>query len=813
MQLPTDLRLAFRFIRRSRGLAALAILTLALGIGANTAIFSALHGALLASMPYADAERLVQVWNSYPLMDLPQASVSVPDYFDRREGVAAFEESALYHFASFNLVDDGPPERVIGIRATASLFPLVRVQAEHGRVFQAAEDEPGADRVVVLSHGLWQSRFGGDPGIVGREIRLNGEPHLVVGVMAENFAFPNPRVALWRPFAPTAEQRADESRGTEFAMMLARLSSSEAGQGASIELAQQQIDAIHARNLERFPQVAEFWKSSGFGGIAVPLREELYGDLRPLLLRLQGVVLLVLLIACANVANLLLVRLGERRRELALRSTLGASRWRLARQLLVESGVLSLLGGAAGIFVAYGGLALLRRYDADLTGADVALRLEPAVLLFTLGAALLTGLLAGILPIASLLRTELNTVLKSGDGRTSGDRGAARPRHLLVVAEVALALVVLVGAGLLIRTFLALQNEDPGFDKGGVVTARVTLPTATYSEDARIHAFFDDTLERIGALPGVKAASVVSDAPFSGSSSSGSYEVVGYEPAPGESAPHALRRVVGEDYFELMGIDLLKGRAFERGDNAESEKVVVVDRRLVEKYWPDGDVLTGRLGLGGEEYRIVGVVEPVKIASLDQPITKETIYFSRRQVPRSMMTFVVRTETPPEDLGPMLRDAVLAVDPVLPIYDLLTLKEQVAKSLRSQRVSMLLLSLFGGLALILAAIGIYGVLSFGVAQRGREIGTRMALGADASDVVRMVVRQGMVWVAAGLALGLAVSLALGRVFSALLFHVEAWDPATLSTMAAILAAVALLACWRPARRATRVDPLRVLREE
>ncbi|HEX9819669.1 MAG TPA: ABC transporter permease [Methylomirabilota bacterium] len=807
-----DIRFALRKLGRRPGFAALAVFTLALGIGANTAIFSVVHAVLLAPLPYSDADRLVQVWNKYPLMNLPQASVSVPDYLDRRSGVESFEESALYYFDSFNLADAGPPERVIGVRATASLFPLVRTAPALGQVFGEPEEELGREKVVVLSHDLWQGRFGGDRAVVGRDLRLDGEPYRVLGVMPAAFRFPSPEVKLWTPFAFTPEQRSDDSRGREFSQMLARL-----GPDASAAAAQAEIDAVHEANKERFPDSATFWNNSGFGGMVVPYREQLFGEIEPVLLLLQGVVGLVLLIACVNVANLLLARVHDRQKELAVRTALGAGRFTLARELMAESLVLALSGAAAGVWLGVLGTRLLGWLGVDPTAGRVDVDVDLPVLAFTLGVALATALVFGLFPVVYQWRLHPNAVLKEGSGRgASAGAGAALWRHGLVVTEIALAMMLLVGAGLLVRTFAALQNEDPGFTREGVLTARVSLPDGKYAESDAVAGFFDRALERVRALPGVTGAGIVSSAPFSGMSSSGSYSVEGYAPGAGESAPHGLIRIVDEEYFRTLDVPVLQGRTFTAADRAGVDAVVVVDRLLADKYFPDADPIGRRISRGGPDgpfFTIVGVVAPVKVRQLDQPVTKETIYASFRQRPERNMTFVVRTSADPASLAQPLRDAVLAVDPEQPTFDLLTMEEQVAGSLETRRVSMLLLVAFGGLALVLAAVGIYGVLAFSVGRRVRELGTRMALGASRRDILGLVLGQGLKLTLAGLAAGVVLTLLLARFLAALLFGVASHDPATLGAVGVFLAAVALAACFRPAWQASRLDPMNALRDE
>jgi predicted permease len=801
-----------RSLARTPGLASMAVLTLALGIGANTTIFSFFHTILLKPLPWPEADRLVQVWNTYPRINLPQATVSVPDYFDRREGVPAFEESALYFYESLNLAAEGPPERVIGARATASLFPLLRARAARGRAFTEAEDVPGEEKVVVLSHGLWKRAFGADPGIVGRDVRLDGEPHRVLGVMPPDFFFPNRQTDLWKPFAPTPEQRADDSRGFEFSSMIARLAP-----GATIEQAQGQVDAIHARNLERFPEGRDFWVRSGFGGSVVDLREDRYGELRPTLLLLQALVALVLLIACFNVASLLLADLTTRQKELAVRSALGAGLGRLAGQLLARSLLLAAAGGIVGLALAAAAIRLLVAFIPEDALGSLEVGLHAPALGFAAAAALATGLLVGLFPVVSLWRSDPGAILKE-EGR-GGGRPAARTRQALVVAEIAMALVLLAGAGLLIRTLAALLQEDPGFSRENVLLAQVALPESKYGEDHQVVAFFDDVLERVRAVPGVRAAGVISNAPFSGSSSSASYSIDGYTPGDGEGDPHALIRIADAGYFEALEIDLLAGRAFTAFDGPTGPPVMLVDRSMVDKYFPESsgrDPLAGRIRAGGDDsppISIVGVVEPVKIRDLDRPITKETLYASYRQRPTRQMTFVLRAQGEPEALAEPLRRVVREVDPDQPIYGVTTLERQLDESLATRRLTMGLLVGFALLAVVLAAVGIYGVLAFSVEQRRREIGTRMALGAERRRVLALVLRQGLALSIVGVLVGTAAALAGSRAVASQLFGVRPWDPLTYAAVAAVLLAVTAIACWYPARRAAELEPMEALRLE
>lgn len=806
-RLPRDLRFALRVLVQRPVLTGLAALTLALGIGANTAIFSLINGFLLQPLPWHESDRLVQVWNTYPLMNLPQATVSVPDYFDRREGVEAFEESALYTFQNFNLAEDGPPERVTGLQATWTLFPLLGATAAEGRTYTEAEDQPGVGQVVVVSYDLWQRRWGGDKSLVGRDVRISGETYRVLGVMPEAFYFPSRDVDLWIPHAFTEEERSDERRGFESSFQIGRLAP-----GATLAQAQQQIDAIHEANKERFPEAKEFWENSGFGGYVISLRDQFYGELRPRLLLVQAVVAFVLLIACANVANLLLTRMEARRRELAVRSALGAGRWELARQILVEGLVLASLGAVVGVVLGAGLLQVLAPMATAGSNRPVDLGLDASVLGFTALLAVVTAVIFSLFPVISVWRTRPMEVIKEGGRGSSG--ASSWPRKFLVVAEVTLATALLVGAGLLLRTFQSLQNEDPGLRTENVLTAQISLPEAKYPEDAQVAAFYEQLLERLDALPGVAKAGMTSAAPFSGQGGSGSYMPEGYDLAEGESGPHAFQRIADEDFFDAVDIELLRGRGFELGDDADSEPVVVVDQLLVDKYFEGREALGGYLSRGGDtRFRIVGIVETVKTRTLDQPVTKETIYYPHRQVPRRGMSLVLATDVAPASLTDAVRRTVLEVDPQQPLFGVSTISEQLLDGLRPQQVSMQLLIGFGGLAAFLAAIGIYGVLAFTVAQRIRELGTRIALGARRGDILALVLRQGMVLTVFGVVLGLALSQGLARFVDSMLFGVAAWDPATLLAVGLGLPLVAALACVHPALRATRIDPVVALRDE
>lgn len=819
MTITRDISTGFRSLLRRPSITVLAILTLAIGIGANTAIFSVINGLLIKPLPYSEPQQLVQVWNTYALTALKRASVSIPDYLDRSQDVDAFSDTALYQYQSINLVENGPPERIIGVQSTATAFPLLGIEAWRGRVFNDSEDDLGNESVVVLSYELFMNRFGGDEAIIGRDIRLNDEPHRVIGIMPESFSWPHRRAKLWRPFAWTAEQASDDRRGYESFSMIARLAP-----GATVTQAQQQIDAIHATNAERFPERATFWKNSGFGGVVVPYQEELFGELRPTLVLLQVAVVLVLLIACANVANLLLTQLGSRKKELAVRSALGANRLRLARQLIVESVLLALIGGVVGIWLGFVGTDLLSWMGVDAAGRGVHVSVDGTVLSFAVLLALLTGIVFGLFPVISLWRTNPNDVIKEAGSRgTTGGKRANLPRNILVVAEVAMAVVLLIGAGLLLRSFIQLLEEDPGFEREGILMARVSLPEARYAEDQQVVAFWDQALERIREIPGVSSAGVITQTPFSGGASSGSYDVEGYELAEGEAMPHAQFRVVDKDYFKTMQIEMLRGRGFSEQDHADSPGVAVIDRLLAEKYFGDENPIGKRVGDDNEDdpgnslwLTVVGMVETIKFNDLEKPVPEETIYVHYRQPlggAERGMSFVVRTDIAPEGVTGALRDAINEIDPALPMYNITSMEEQLSESLQTQRVSMSLVVMFGVVAVVLAAIGIYGVLAVSIGQRIREMGMRMALGASTGDILRLVMSQGMLLTAIGAAIGVVAALALGRYLNAQLFEVQPWDPATVVSVPLILGAIAMLACYRPAHRATRIDPMDALREE
>ena len=806
-----DFRYALRSLRKQPIFTLVAVLTLTLGIGANTAIFSLLYQILLRPLPYANADRLVFVWNSYSRMGLQQASVSIPDYLDRKTQAPAVEDAALFTGGFATLAEGGQPEQLRMLAVTPSFFTTLGRQPFLGRGFTEDEARPEADKFTVLTYALWSSRFGRDRSIAGRDIRLNGTPHRVVGVLPADLDLPSRDVALLVPFAFTPQQMSDSARGNEFSMMIARLRP-----GATIEQLNAQIKTIVDRNNDRLPTRAQFARSSGFGGFAVSMRDQLVGDVRAPLLILQGGVILVLLIACANVANLLLMRATGRGRELAIRTTLGAGHWRLVRQMLTEGVVLSAIGGLCGLALGIAGMRGLIAMSSRQLPAATEASLQPAVLLFTMALALVTGLVFGVIPAIAVVRGNTASFLKDDSTRGSAGRGTGMLRAALVIGEVTVAVMLLVGAGLLIKSFARLQHVSPGFASENVLTAQIALPATRYPDQPARTAFWQRLLQSARAIPGVTTAGLTTNVPFNGNISSGSYTIVGYTPRSNEAAPHGRQEIVGGDYFRAMQIPLIEGRLFNDGDTAESPRVVVVDQYLATRYFAGRSALGQEIQRGGPtspKMTIVGVVGTINSIDLAQPVTKERLYYPFAQQPRAAgMALVLKTGLDPATLVSQVRSAVQSIDPEQAVADVRTMDQWMSRSLELRRTPMVLLALFGGVALVLSAIGIYGVLAFGVAQRVREFGIRQALGADRRSILSLVLTQGLRTAGAGLVLGLGGAFLLSRFLQSLLFGVAQHDFGVFAGVAVLLLSVALVACYIPARKATLIDPMVALRE-
>ena len=809
----SDLRYSLRSLAKSPGFTAIAVLTLALCIGANTAIFSVVHAVLLKPYPWQDADRLVYCYNTYPLMRLANAGVSIPDYLDRREGVSGFADAAMFNTQTYNLASTGAPESIVGMRATPSLFSTLQSAAAQGRVFTDADAQPGADHVIVLSHALWKNRFGADPAIIGISIRLNTENYTVIGVMPDWFYFPNPQVQAYVPFTFLPTEKTDNERGHENSTMIARLKP-----GATTASVQRDLDLLQARNAERIPQSRDFWKTTGFGGLTTGFLEQNVGNIRGMLWLVQAGVAAALLIGCANVASLLLARAIARERELAIRAALGAGRARLMRLLLNESLLLFFAGGVLGLLVAQWGISALGSLGLSTLPRAFGVELDFDVFAFTFLCALLTGLGFGALPAWSASRSDAATALKEAGARGSAGKRTTFLRSALVVGEIALAIMLLSTAGLLVRSFAKLQQENPGFSPGGIITARLDLPFAKYDQPAKRIAFADAALGRLRALPGVQAAGLTTALPFTGNNSSGSYSSPDIVVPAGTPAPHGQQRVVDPGYFETMGLTLLRGRLFTEADAGDAQKVVVVDQLLADRYWPGQDPLGKRIHNGWDKthplsWIIIGVVAPIKFQSLEENVKKETLYFPFAQRTASNLILVAKTAGDPTLLTAAMREAVRTADPDQPVYDIKTMQQRMDGVAQTRKAPMVLLALFSGVALLLAMLGVYGVLAFSVAHRTAEFGIRLALGATAGDIARLVLGQGTRLVLIGIVVGLTGYLALSSIVGKLLYGIAPTDPATLAIAPVILAFAALAACLVPARRATKVNPIEAMRAE
>jgi putative ABC transport system permease protein len=796
---------------RHPGFALVAILTLALGIGANTAIFSVVNAVLLRPLAYRNPEQLLLINHNYPKINL-KASVSAFGYRHYREHVKSFESIAALTGWPVNLTGGGEPERLAGMEVTANFFPLLGAESALGRVFTEGEDERGRDRVVVLSDAFWQRRFGGETGIVNQKIMLNGEGYTVVGIMPPSFQFGREFgqvVDLWKPIAFTPDQLSSNALTFEFLSVIARLKP-----GVTESQAQAEMDSIAAGLRTQYLAGLD---AGSWGLTLQPMRELVIGEIRTMLWILLGAVLCVLLVACANVANLLLARAASRQKEMALRAALGAGRARIIRQLLTESLLVALAGGALGLVIGYWGLKLLLGINEGRIPRAHEIGLDFNVLGFTFVVAIATGLIFGIAPALAVSRGDLQETLKEG-GRGAGTGVRRGLRGALVIAEVAIALVLLAGAGLLIKSFARLQQVNPGFQPDGLLTMQISLPDFKYPEPARRDAFFRELIARTRALPGVEAAGAVSILPLSGSNSSGSFQIEGRITPPGQMSPHGDRWSATADYFKTMKIPLVRGRYFEERDAAEAPGVAIIDETMAQKYWPGEDPVGRRISFeGGDNNRrwreIVGIVGHVRHRGLEGE-SRVQYYIPHPQRASANMNLVVRASgSDPAALSGTVREAVRGLDRDLPVFRVRTMDQFVADSMAQRRFALLLFGIFAAVSLLLAAIGLYGVLAYAVTQRTHEIGVRLALGARPRDVLAMVVRQGMTLAVIGVALGLGAAFALTRLLAALLFGVSARDPLVFASIAVLLALVALVACLVPARRATRVDPLVALRYE
>jgi predicted permease len=795
-----DVKFGLRTMRRNPGFTAVAVMTLALGIGANTAIFSVVNAVLLRPLSYRDPARLVTVLHD------GWKPVAPANFLDWRERSRSFESIAAAQLWSLTMTGRDRPEQLNVLQTSAELFHVLGVDAALGRTYAAGEDQPGREHVVVLSHGFWQRRFGGDRGVVGQQVTLDGEAYTVIGVMPPDFQFAPfwaTHAEAWLPL--NLGQRVTDRRGQSL-RVFARLKD-----GVTREQAQAEMDAISRRLEEEHPR-----ENEGLTVSVDPLHEKVVGKSRPALLVILGAVGFVLLIACANVANLTLAKAASRRKEIAVRIALGAGRWRVVRQLLTESLLLSLAGGGAGLLLASRSNTTLASLGPDTLPRVQTVGLDASVLLFTLGLSVLVGLLFGLAPALRSTKTDLIESLKDRSRGSSHERRQERVRQLLVVGEIAVSLVLLVGGGLMMRSFIRLTSVNPGFDPRGVTTATVPLAGARYSTDEERAAFFRQLTERLGALPGVSSASAINHLPLGGDVWTFGFTVEGRNAPADAERPSAVYRVARPGYFRTMGAALLKGRDFTERDDAVAPGVVIVNEALARQQWPGEEPLGKRITLNGEGTKtreVVGVVRDLKQGEwASEPKPEMYLPHTQAASPRSM-TLVIRASSDTSEVGPEIRREVWAIDKDLPVSQVIGMEDVVAESVGQQRFNTLLIGVFAAAALILAAVGVYGVMSHTVSQRTHEIGVRMALGARGRDVLGMIIRQGLMLTLFGLAVGLAGAFALTRVMNSILYEVSATDPLVFGGVAAALTLCALLACLVPAWRATKVDPMVALRYE
>ncbi len=814
--LKRDLGMGLRLLGRDKAFSLTAGLTLAFCLGANTALFSVVHHVLLRPLPVPEPERILIMRNVYPKAGAGDSSNSgVVDYYDRLRDVSVYEAQALFNHSNLSLGQDGQPTRVRVMNVTPSFLQVMRVAPALGRPFTEQDGEPGNEKKAILSDTLWRSRFAADPAIVGRELRLDGEAYVVVGVMPKSFEALSPEALLWRPLAFTPEQKSDDNRHSNNFWNVGRLKP-----GATPEQAQAQVDALNAANMERFPHFKELLTNAGFRTLVEPLPGHLVRAVKPTLYLLWGGATFVLLIGCVNVANLVLVRARARLKELATRLALGASPWQVARQLVIENLALTVVAAALGLVVGAIALRTLGTFDlGDLPyGSDI--RLDGTATLYALLLSVGIGIVMGCLPVATVLPANLTNMLREEGRGSSGGRGAQVLRRAMVVTQVAFTFVLLVGAGLLLASFRRVLDVNPGFVAERVVTASIMLPRERYPEDDALRGFTDEALRQARALPGVVRAGVTDTIPFGGRSNDSVILAEGYQMKPGESVISPSMVDVSPGYFEAMGVELVKGRFFQDGDAAGALPVLIVDERLAQRFWPGQDPIGRRM------YRptdlndllavndktvfltVVGVVRDVKLKDLTEGEDRVgTYYYPMGQDASRLLTFALKTAADPGVVMPSLRAAIARLDAELPVFDAQTMEQRTEKALRNRRSPALLSLSFGALALLLSAVGLYGVLAYLVTQRTKEIAIRLALGSSGRAIFDLVLGEGVRLLGIGFALGALGAFALRSSLQSQLFGVRATDPVVLGVVTGLLALVALAACVIPARRATRIDPL------
>jgi len=799
-----DVRFGVRALVHSPVFSVVTVLSLALGIGANTAIFSVVNGLLLRPLPYPEPEQIVHVWHTPPQQSFPgldKFSVSPANYVDWKAQSSAFEQMAVYTDTRFSLSTSNDPLSLIGAVVSSDFFSVLRTNATQGRTFTPDEERPGRDQVVVIGHGLWQRAFGGNSNIIGQTLTINSRSFTVVGIMPAGFEFPQ-EAELWVPLAWNDNDR--QIRSDHNYLVLARLK-----QNVSPEQAQTEMSTISSRLEQQYPG-----ENKGWGAVVIPLREDLVGDIRPALLVLFCAVGFVLLIACANVANLMLARGANRQREIAVRIALGAGRARLIRQLLTESVLLAVTGGLLGFLLAVWGSKMLVQLGSLPNTGDIGI--DTWALGFTLLVSFGVGIMIGIVPALQFTRANLSDTLKQGSGRTGGSSIKQHTRKALVISEVALSLVLLIGAGLMIRSFWKLQNVDPGFDTRNGLTMSIFLNWIRYSEPHQRLAFFDRAIEQIRAVPGVVSVGATTKIPLTGGGSTQPFTIEGRPSAAIAEQPMALTRYITPEYFRTIGVPLRQGRFFSDHDRDNSVPVIIISEAMARRFWPGEDPIGKRLTpsfhaeQGARE--IVGVVGDVKATGLDID-SSAMMYMPHKQAPLPFMSFVVRTASNPESLVQPVSKAIYSIDKEQALTDVQTLDQVLMKSLSDRRFNMTLLIAFAGVAMVLAAVGVYGVMNYTVTLRRRELGIRMALGARRMDVLRLVMGQGLTLTLIGVAAGLVSAYGLTRLMASLLYGVTATDYLTFVTVPVVLIAVGLVASYVPARRATKVNPTIALRTE
>ncbi len=808
-----DLKFACRHLLKSPGFTSVAILIMALGIGANTAIFSVVHAVLLEPLPFSDPDRLVQLWHVPPQSSFPgmtQFSISAANFLDWQKQNDVFSGMALYSGHSFEISGQGKPETVLASTVTSNFFSVLGIQPIYGRVFLAEEDHPGKNKEIILTYKLWQSHFGSDPHVVGRTVTLDGTPYAIVGVMGPKMTKPDFAQA-WTPLGLTAEEAA--VRGEHHFLSVARLKP-----GVTLAQAQAEMNTISQRLEQAYPA-----DDKGWGAAVVSLREDLVGDVRPALLMMLGAVAFVLLIACANVANLIFARVFSRRKEVAIRSALGASRSRIVQPLLTESVLITVCGGAFGLLLARFGIELLLKFFADKLPRMGEIGLSTSVLIFTLALSVITGLLSGLLPALSMIKGDVNESLKQGLGRLDADSGSSFTRSALVSVEVALSIVLLIGAGLMLRSLWNLQAVNPGFDSHNVLTLALEISRHQFTTPTQESQSVDQMLQRVSALPGVESAGAIDNLPLTGGSNQ-PVAVEGRPVVPMSEQPEVSVRVVTPGYLHAMHIPMLEGRDIQPSDTADSTAVVVISKAMARQFWPNESPIGHHLKLTfypDKERTVVGVVGDVKQLGLDSNAGIATLYWPLAQLGDSAngkwepygLSMVVRTTTAPLTLATAITNALAQVNGDIPVDNVLTLDDFIGNTLTQQSFNMQLLAIFGLLALILCTIGIYSVLAYSVKRRMREIGLRLAFGASMRDVVALVIAQGMKPILIGIGIGLTAAFALGRIAASVIYGVSARDLATFASATLLIVLISFAASLIPALRATRVDPLTVLHEE